>query len=226
MFSTPTLVRRVALGAIAVAMVASVAACGSKSLTENFTSKITASDFQTAGTINGTMTVTVAAQKIDATFGGTIKLKGKDSAMTMSTTMIGSTSTTEQITIGDTKYEKGSDGTWKKTTKTASDTGINDLLGSGVTDKGVEAHNGQQLHRLETTKAVDPKAFFGSSSAATMSNVKLSLTFWAKDDGSPAGMTITGTWTQDVSGTAADATMTMDFNFDTLSGVTIEAPSM
>ena len=211
---------------MAVAVVASLAACGSKSLVENFTSKITAADFQASGPVSGTLNVTVSGQKVDATFGGTLKVKGKDSSMTMSTTMAGTTSTSDAITIGDTKYDRSNGGDWKKTTKAASDSNITSLLASGVTDKGVETHHGQQLHKLDATKAVDPKTFFDATSSASMTNVKLSLVFWAKDDGSPAGMTISGTWTQDVNGASADAVMSLDFGFDTLSGVTIEAPSM
>ena len=61
---------------------------------------------------------------------------------------------------------------------------------------------------------------------ASESGGTFSVVFWATDDGTPAGFTVDGTWKQDVGGTTAEATITLDFTFDSLSGVTIEAPAM
>lgn len=228
MFPAPSLARRIGLGAMAVVLVGSVAACSSKSLVDNFTGKITASDFQASGPITGTLKMTLGGATYDATISGTEKLKGKDSDQSMTTslaaagTTAASTSTTDTITVGDSTYTRSDNGSWTKEAR--SDTDITTILAAvAIADKGVETHNGQQLHRLDSTKAFDPKLIFSTSSGLT--DAKVTLTFWAKDDGTPAGMMIAGTYTQDVNGTPAAVTISLDFNFTSLSGVTIEAPS-
>jgi hypothetical protein len=230
MFVAPSLARRIGLGVLAVVLVAGVAACNSKSLVENFTSKATASDFQASGTISGTLKMTLGGATYDATISGTEKLKGNDSSQSMTTslaateTMAATASTTDTITVGDSTYSRTDNGAWTKAARSDSDiTTI--LAAAALADKGVETHYGQQLHRLDSTKAFDPKFIFSSSSSG-LTDVKLTLTFWAKDDGTPAGMMIAGTYTQDMNGTPAAVTLSMDFQFTSLSGVTIEAPSM
>lgn len=197
----------------------------SPSLVQSFTSRVTASDFQASGSVAGTTTVSVGDKKYDGTLSGTIKLKGRDSALTITTSIAGSKTTDESVSVGDSDYERSNGGAWTKSARSSSGVDISVLPSAGgLTDKGVQSHNGQQLHRLETTKPVDPKTVgFGDSS---MSNPKFTLAFWAKADGTPAGMTIAGTWTEDMSGSPAKATMSVDFNFEKLSGVTIEAPSV
>lgn len=230
MFLAPSLARRIGLGVLAVVLVGSVAACSSKSLVDNFTSKITASDFQASGPISGTLSMTLGGGTYDATISGTEKLKGKDSDQSMTTSLAAtgttpaSASTTDIITVGDSTYTRSDNGAWTKAARSDSD--ITTILGAvAIADKGVETHNGQQLHRLDSTKAFDPKLIF-SSSSSSLTDVKVTLTFWAKDDGTPAGMMIAGTYTQDMNGTPAAVTMSLDFSFTSLSGVTVEAPSM
>jgi len=59
-----------------------------------------------------------------------------------------------------------------------------------------------------------------------VSDAKLTLTLWAKDDGTPAGMTVAGTYKQTQGEYVADMSLSIDFAFTSYSGVTIEAPSM
>lgn len=223
MFSAPSLARRVGLAAIAVLAVGTVAGCGSKSLVDNFTAKANASDFQAAGTVTGTVSVTLSGQKMDGSYSGTIKIKGKDSSSTMTMAIAGSTSTSDQVSVGDSDYSRTDGGSWTKTARSTSGLSVTSLIAGGVTDKGVETHNGQQLHHLDPVKAVDAKSIFSDPNMATGS---FSVVLWAKDDGTPAGMTIAGSWSQDSNGSPAQATLSLDFNFDTFSGVTIEAPSV
>jgi hypothetical protein len=230
MRAASSLARRISLIAIVVAVGGSIAACGSKSLVDNFTSKIQADDFQASGPITGTITMTAGGVTYNATVSGTLKIKGKDNAQTTTmdlaaTDATPATSTTsDSITVGDWTYDRTDGGSWTKTARAASDDVASVLKGVTVADKGVETHFGQQLHRLESSKALDPKVFFSDMSG--ISDANLSLTLWAKDDGTPAGMTVAGTFKQDQSGTTIDVTISVDFAFESLSGVTIEAPSM
>jgi hypothetical protein len=224
------LARRITLAAIVMALGGSLAACGSQSLVENFTSKIQADDFQASGPITGSMTMTAGGVTYKATLSGALKIKGKDNAQTMTISLAATdatpaTSTTsDSITVGDWTYSRTDGGDWTKQARAATDDVATVLKSVTVTDKGVETHSGQQLHRLESSKPLDPKAFFSDMSG--ISDASLTLTLWAKDDGTPAGMTVVGTFKQDQSGTLIDVTISVDFAFESLSGVTIEAPSI
>ena len=230
MFSSASIARRFGLAMLAVAVVGSVAACGSKSLMDNFTDKITASDFQAAGALTGSYSVAAAGVTYSATITGTEKIKGQDTSQEMTMSMAAtdstpaSTSETDTITVGDSTYTRSDGGTWTKTAR-GSETDIKTVVSQvGLTDKGVESHFGQQLHRLESTKPVPDSFIFGDTTG--ISDTNMTLTFWAKDDGTPAGMTMAGTYTQDMSGTSGAVTISMEVSFDTLSGVDISAPSM
>jgi hypothetical protein len=223
MNSSALILRRLGAVAVILTVVATVGACGSKSLVENFTSNITASDFQASGPVTGTVSVTVSGQKVDGTYNGTIKIKGKDSASTMTMVIAGSTTTNDKVSLGDSDYSRTGGGSWTKSARSANGMDVPALVAGGVTDKGVETHNGQPLHHLELSKAPDAKAFFDDPN---MASGNFTLVLWSKDDGSPAGMTISGSWTQDMNGAPAQATLAIDFSFDSLSGVDIQAPSV
>jgi len=231
MLAALRLARTAGLLAIVLAVVGSVSACGSKSLIDNFTSKIRADDFQASGPLTGSITLEAEGITFEATISGTSKVKGEDHAQTMTISMAAtdvtpaSTTTNESVTVGDWTYKRSESGNW---TKEARSTDGNDLGSirktATVVDNGVETHYGQQLHRLDSSEPLDPEAFLGD--ATGVSDADMTLTFWAKDDGTPAGLTLNGTYKQDEGGTEVDVTITMDFEFQSLSGVTIEAPSM
>jgi hypothetical protein len=128
------------------------------------------------------------------------------------------------VDSGGFTYSRTDGGAWTKTAK-KSDTSIQSIIAQvGLADQGVESHFNQQLHRLESTKTVPPSVMFSDMTGIT--NAVVALTFWAKDDGSPAGMTMAATYTKATSGTSGDVTLSMDVSFDSLSGVTIEVPSV
>jgi hypothetical protein len=51
------------------------------------------------------------------------------------------------------------------------------------------------------------------------------MSFWAEADGTPAGLSIAATLDQKILGTPSHETVTLDIGIDTLSGVTITAPT-
>ncbi len=230
MRSSSTLTRRIGFAILAVAVVGSVAACGSKSLTDDFTSKITDSNFQASGTITGSYSTTVSGMTVHSTITGTDKIKGKDSAMSMTiaadaTTPQAFSTSTDTIDVGGNTYLRDNNGPWTKSADKADATTITGVVKTiGLTDKGIESHFGQQLHRLDSTKSVPPSLLFSDTTSIT--NPTVSLSFWAKDDGTPAGMTMTATYTQASSGNSDDVTMLLEISFDSLSGVSVDAPSM
>jgi hypothetical protein len=202
-----------------------------KSIEDAFTSKIRADDFQASGPITGSFTMEAQGLTFHVTLSGDMKVKGDYNAQTMTMAMAAtdvtpaSTTTQESISVGDWTYSREDGGDWTKEARSNDDEDLGSVIKTvTVVDKGVETHYGQQLHRLDSSEALDPDIFFGGMTG--VSDADLTLTFWAKDDGTPAGMTITGTYTQNQSGTLVDVTLTMDYQFESLSGVTIEAPAI
>ena len=226
MFGTPSIARRIGIGALVMVVAAGAGACsgGTKSLVDNFADKANASDFQASGTISGSMSITYSGQKIDVPLSGTIAMKGQDSQMSMKMTVMGQDSTQDSITVGNTQYTRSGTDAWTSKAKDASSLGVNDLLkAAGFVDKGVETHNGQQLHKLASPKPIDPKLLgFGDN----VSNAQVDIFFWAKDDGTFAGMTWTGSFDEVQNGATMPMTMDISFDFTSYSGVTITAPSM
>jgi hypothetical protein len=102
-------------------------------------------------------------------------------------------------------------------------------VGSGIalTDEGVEAKFGRQLHRLTVANmaGVDLSAF-GISAGSGQENLAVSsLSFWAEDDGTPAGLSIQASLDQKIFNTPSHEKVTLDISIDALSGVTITAPT-
>jgi hypothetical protein len=202
-------------------LVAQVWPGASPSLVASYTSKVTASDFQASGSIAGTVSVTSGGQKTDGTYSGTFKIKGSDSSSTMTMTLGGSKSTGDQVSVGGSDYSRTNGGKWTKAARSSTSLSIPGLAAGGVTDKGVETHNSQRLHHLDPLKAPGAKSLFSDPNMATGTYV---VVLWAKDDGTPAGLTISGSWSEELNGASAQATISLDYSFDALSGVTIEAP--
>jgi hypothetical protein len=228
MYTMLSAARRLALGAAVAAL---VAGCGGfsttpKPLLDALKSQVTSGDFQYEGKIDGSMTMVVGSKSYDGTISGTSKGKGQDSASFTSIEIAGGTYTQDTITIGDSTYSRTNDSSWTKGAK--SDSSLADLfrIGMKIEDKGVETKFGQQLHRVEPTNLLDlDLASIGVGTSTGVSNMEITLVFWVKNDGTPAGVTQGSTYDQDNSGTATHVTMTMDVVFTNLSGVTIEAPA-
>ena len=201
-------------------LVAQVWPAASPSLVERYASKVSA-DFQASGPVAGTVSVTMSGKTIDGTYSGVFKMKGSDSSTTMTVTFPGSTTTDDEVSVGDSDYTRTNGGKWTKKARSSAGLSIPGLAAGGVTDKGVETHNGKRLHHLDPVKPPDPKSFLSSPNMTAGTYV---LVLWAKDDGTPAGVTISGSWSEEVDGAPAQSTISLDYNFEALSGVTIVAP--
>jgi hypothetical protein len=147
--------------------------------------------------------------------------------MSVTIAIAGTTQVQDQITVGDSTYRRTNGGSWAETAR--YEASFADLFGAGmkIEDKGVETKFGQPLHRLEPTNISElDLASLGLTGISGTTNFKISLVAWVKDDGTPAGMNQGTTYDQGSSGAVAHVTMSMDFGFDRLSGVTITAPKI
>jgi hypothetical protein len=192
-----------------------------------FKAKVASSDFQAEGSVAGSVKVSLVVGSSSGSVTGTFKVKGGDVAESITAKILGTTTTYDNIIVGEWAYSRTNGGGWHKAP--ASGKTIQSFVGSGIvlTDEGVEARFGEQLHRLSVAdvSGVDPSAF-GISAGSGQSNLAIdSLSFWAEEDGTPAGLSIQASLDQKVSITTAHETVTLDINIDTLSGVTITAPA-
>ena len=158
---------------------------------------------------------------------GTFAVKGGDSAVSITSDVLGITTTSDNVVVGDSAYSRSNGGQWGKAP--ASGKTLQGFVGSGIvlTDQGVEAKFGKQLHRLSVANVagVDLSAF-GITAGPGQENLTVSsLSFWAEDDGTPAGLSIAASLDQKILNTPSHETVTLDMRIDMLSGVTITVPT-
>jgi hypothetical protein len=193
-----------------------------------FKAKVAASDFQAQGSVVGSVKVALVVGSTSGPVTGMFKVKGGDSDVSIAIKILGTTTTYDNIVVGAWAYSRSNGGGWNKSS--ASGKTLQGFVGSGIvlTDAGMEAKFGKQLHHLTVANVadVDPSAF-GISAGPNQSNLVISgLSFWAEADGTPAGLSIEASLDQKISFATAHETVTLDIGIDTLSGVTITAPTI
>jgi hypothetical protein len=197
------------------------------STVDSFKAMVTSGDFQAQGSVLGSIKVNLVVGSTSGSITGTFMVKGGDSAVSTTSGVLGITTTNDNIVVGSWAYSRTNAGPW--TTAAASGKTLQSVVGSGIvlSDDGVETKFGKQLHRLSVANmaGVDPSTF-GISAGPGQENLTLtSLSFWAEDDGTPAGLTIEASFDQKIFITPSHETVTLDISIDTLSGVTITAPT-
>jgi hypothetical protein len=159
---------------------------------DSFEAKIASSDFQAQGPVVGAIAVNTIIGSTSGSIMGTFKAKAADSDFSITSKILGMTNTNESIVVGDLAYSRANGGQW--TQGPASGKTLPGFVGSGILlfDAGLEAKFGQQLHRLTVADmaGVDLSAFGITAGAGQDSLTVSSLSFWAEDDGTPAGLTL------------------------------------
>jgi hypothetical protein len=197
------------------------------STVDSFEARIATSDFQAQGPVVGSIAVTTIFGSTSGSVTGTFKVKGADSDVSIASKILGITNTNDSIVVGDAAYSRTNGGQW--TEAPASGKTLQGFVGSGIVliDEGVEPKFDKELHELIVANmaGVDLSAF-GITAGAGQENLTVSsLSFWAEEDGTPAGMTIQASLDQKIFNTPSHETVTLDISIDTLSGVLITAPT-
>lgn len=181
-----------------------------------FIEQLTGPSFNATAKIDGTMTV----GPVDGTITGDGVVSGANSSMTLAIDAEVFKQTTESIRVGGTSWSRKDDGPWlEDPAKPAgsSNNSLGEMLQTtkSVTDVGVEARGGRQLHHLRPSggNAIPPSMF--GVDPATAKDAKFTIDFYATDDGTPAVVAIAGTWTSQGSGGASLPTeMAFDITLD------------
>jgi hypothetical protein len=196
------------------------------SIIDTFTRKVTAADFQASGHFSGSMSFQLGSvsEKIDVS--GPFQLLGADNSFTMNESVDGKSTTISDIVVDGSIYESQDAGAWVQQQAPPGDRkiGVSALLqGLSLSDKGSGFFGDQYARLLQSTDSVDPLEIYLGSSNITDSD--LHLAFWVKDDGTPVGMIVSGSWTETSSETTFNPQIELDFTFDSFTGVAIVAPS-
>jgi hypothetical protein len=194
---------------------------------DSFLAKVASSDFQAQGPVVGSIAVSTIFGSTSGSIAGTFKVKGADSDVSIAWKILGITNTNDSIVVGGRAYSRSNGGQW--TDEPASGKTLQGFVGSGIVliDEGVETKFGRQLHQLSVANmaGVDLSAF-GIRAGAGQENLTVSgLSFWAEDDGTPAGLTIEASLDQKILNSPTHEKVTLDISIDTLSGVSITAPT-
>jgi hypothetical protein len=165
--------------------------------------------FTAKGTITGTVTLGPTAGQVT----GVGAFSGADSSGTTTISVGTFKQTTDSVTVGDKSWTRIPPGPWLEDEPDADDNkGMGDVLTSikSVTDLGVESKGGQQLHHLQATGGGTITADAVGFDVEGATDAKFTLDLYATADGTPAIMTVSGSWTQGTGTTALPITVDFD----------------
>jgi hypothetical protein len=170
--------------------------------------------FSATADISGTMSV----GPIKGTITGDAVFSAGDSSMNMAIDLDVLKQTTSQIHVDDKRWSKKEPGPWLEDPKPApgsADTSIGSILRSlvKVTDLGVVTKNGASLHHLKFAGGDSVSGSMVGLDPASTKGAEFSLDFYAHPDGTPAVMSMAGSWTQVNGAAELPATMDMDIAF-------------
>jgi hypothetical protein len=149
------------------------------------------------------------------------------------TTIVGeSRSVSRGVVVNGTTYSRNENGPWLQEAPAASGGakagGFEQVTSqiSSVRDMGIVTFGGSQVHSLQAPGGLTVPASALGISDPNVHDPHASVGFYAYDDGTPAGMTLTISWTQGSGSTAQDAKMVMDLVFSNPGGaISVQAPA-
>jgi hypothetical protein len=147
-------------------------------------------------------------------FSGTMFYRGGDYTESVRVAVNGTVTTYDHVYLGGSSYESKNGGAWTRSNRSANDIAATKLQFAPpmlFVDKGVEAKNGAQLHRLEVAdSAAFSKAVVKTSSSGT-TDAQMTYTVWVGDDGVPAAIRVEGWETGPINKVPTKMTATMEF---------------
>ncbi len=196
-----------------------------------FAAAVAKPDFQFEGTISGTMTMKGTGITAEVTLSGPFRYRAGDYTVTQTQTLMGKKQLSYETAVGKYIYTRSDAGKW--TRKARPTTGRRSYFEAlfvadrGFKDAGETTRGGASLHKLTfgDGAAIDPVDV--GEAGGSVQNLKINVYLWAKDDGTPAGLTYEFTGTTTTNNVPVDVTVSMDLMFTKLAGVAkVAAPKM
>jgi hypothetical protein len=168
----------------------------------------TSPEFSATGKIVGKLTIGA----VDGEISGDGAFDGGDSKGTTTLVAGAFKQVTNSVTIGNKSWAQTEPGPWLEDPGPGANQGLDDYLRSvtSVVDGGVETYAGRQLHHLQPTAGnkVSPDQL--GVDVGTAKDAAFTADLYATDDGTPAVVAITGSWTQVSGVTSVKTTMAFD----------------
>ena len=239
----PALVGRSIAARVALAAILAVAACGGAStpaptpslapaptptstpfdVGAAFLEIVSDPGFSAEMELEGTMEMGVTA-----TIDGTISGSGDDSQTVFAVEVAGTRQESASITVDGTTWTRSGAGPWLEApTEPPTDEGsMNAWLRTldAIEDLGIETKAGRKLHHLSVGDEPLPPAVLGLD-PSTFTDPRVTIDFFAEDDGTPAIFAVEGSWLQLISGQSFKVNFVMDLTLTKVgSTIVIEPP--
>ena len=189
-----------------------------------FTAQIANPQFEGAGPISGTMTI----GNLEGQIAGAMQVKGGDSTFEIAIEIPNVVnSSSASIKVDGSEYASTDGGPWFQSEDPGTDKGLAGAIGVAALtarDAGIVTWQGQELHHIVPGNAGTITPADLGITDPSMASAAPTLDFYARDDGSLAGMSVALEWTVDSGGTQVPAAMTLDFVFEENPTVSITAP--
>jgi hypothetical protein len=191
-----------------------------------FTAQMINPQFEGAGPISGTMTI----GNLEGQVAGSMQVKGGDSTSEIVIefpNVLKSSSAT--ITVDGREYTSTDGGPWFQSEDPGTDKGLAGAIGVAALtarDAGIVTWQGQELHHIVPGNAGTITAADLGITDPSLASGTPTLDFYARDDGSLAGMSVALEWTVDSGGTQVPVAMSLDFAFEENPTVSITAPTI
>ena len=173
---------------------------------------ITDPAFSGKATLTGTMTIGDIKGDLSGIYAG-----DADSSESTLTIKAGTfAQTQDKVGTGGKNWTRVTPGPWLEDLPkgTPSKSFAETLRGVGaVVDLGVETHVGKQLHHLKPKAAGALTADQVGFDVGDATDAAFGMEFYATDDGTPASMILTGSWTQGTGTSAAKTTVEAEYVF-------------
>jgi hypothetical protein len=194
------------------------------STVDAFRAHVLAIDFQAEGPVSGDVKAKTIIGERSGSVSGTFKVKGGDSSYSITAKLLGINESADYVVIGDQAWSRANGGAWVQSKASGRSMPVL-VAGLILVDAGVETKFGRSLHHLTVSNPSDVDLSAFGIPPGSRDNLTVTLSFWAEADGTPAGLTVAASFDQKVLGTSTHETVTMDVQIQSLSGVSINAPT-
>ena len=193
----------------------------SGTLLDWFMSAVSDPTAQGEGPVTGSMKVALGGQTTTVEASGHFKYLGIDCAYSTRTSRGVLATTAEKVNLGEWTYKRDDQGPWVRSARDSSCPMADIEAAGGLIDKGLGNHFGRALYRLDVK---DPEVMANDLDITYDEPADVTFSFWAEEDGTPAGMSFGASGVEATDGATAEVSLAVDWAFESHADVTIDVP--